>query len=439
MPRPMLLLVASALVPLLGRASVGQEEPARPPDVLVVLADDMGWPELEGAPTPHLDSLAREGVSLTRFFSMPQCAPSRHALLHGRWPRRSGVGGNINCFQPPSPTNPTPSAGLLSLPKLLRARGYHTALVGKWHLGQAPGGEGDPLRNAPQAHGFEHWLAGSPANLHTGKGRDYDRWLRIDDGVERIETEYATRAQRDAALAWWRDTPSPKFLLVALNAPHEPFHFPPSDMLPAGFRPPDLPRPKLLSLVTSIDQVFGHLHAAVDPARTLVVFLSDNGMVPAPGETADGKGSTGERGIRVPFLASGPGLARGEACAAMVSMVDVLATLAEATGAPLSEERSDGAEDSRSFLGALLHPRDWRPERPWVLAERYDDEVDDFCLRTARWKLRRVDGLERLVDLERDPDELHPLDPSAELDTEARAGLEDLRRILASAVPPRAD
>jgi arylsulfatase A-like enzyme len=414
-----------------------------PPDVLIVLADDLDWAELDASPTPSLDELAREGVTLRQFIGMPVCSVARHALLHGRWPRRSGVGGNVNSHAPPSAANPTPSAELVSLPKLLKARGYHTALVGKWHLGQASAeGGADPLLSAPRAHGFDHWLAGTPANLLAREGKGYDEWVRVDDGVQRIEHEYATRAMRDAALAWWQATPSPRFLLVALCAPHPPMHLAPADLVPDGFHVVEGQRNQLHSMIGTVDHVVGALRAAADPARTLFLFLADNGVGPAIDDAHESKGTTAERGILVPFVAAGPGLARGAECGEPVSIVDVLATVAEATGTEVARG-GPGAEDSRSFLGALASPASWRAPRPWVLAERYDARADDFALRTARWKLRRLDGEESLLDLVHDPGEARPMRAGGERDAglegEARAALAELRRILADEVPQRAN
>jgi arylsulfatase A-like enzyme len=429
--------LALALVVELAGAGVVRAAEA-PPDVLIVLADDLDWVELGESPTPSIDALAREGVTLRQFIGMPVCSPARHALLFGRWPRRDGVGGNVNSHAPPSARNPTPAVDLLSLPKLLKTRGYHTALVGKWHLGQAAATEGaDPALTAPLAHGFDHWLAGSPANLLAGEGTGYDHWVRVDDGVKRIETEYATRAMRDAALAWWKETPSPKFLLVALSAPHPPMHRAPADLVPPGFQSIVGGRNYLHSMIGTVDHVVGRLRAAIDPEHTLFVFLADNGVGPTVGDTQE-KGTTVDGGILVPFVARGPGLAHGAHCDELVSIVDVLATVAEATGTPLPSGAGRGAEDSRSFYGALMSPEAWHAPRPWVLVEHYAHEFDDMAIRTARWKLRRLNGAELLADLVRDPQEEHPVPVEAALDDEQRAALDDLRRILAHEVPPRA-
>lgn len=442
----LLRLLALALAPLVTAAQDESKAtpPDLPPDVLIVLADDLGLPELSATPTPNLEALARDGVVMTSFYGMPICSPGRCGLLFGRWPRRSGVGGNVDCGRPSGPDNATPSTDLLSLPELFAKRGYHTALVGKWHLGQAPASDGvDPCLGAPKAHGFEHWLAGAPANLRAGDDTTgYLKWRRVDDGVERIERVHATVAMRDAALDWWAKTPSPKFLLVSLSAPHQPLCDPPAELLPEGQEIDRKPgnHGTYLAMVSSVDNVVGRLRAVADPARTLFLFLADNGTAPIvfDAKMNEAKGTACQRGIHVPFYAAGPNIARGERCDAVASIVDVMATLAEATG-PALDNAGPGGEDSRSFWGALVKPASWTPPRPWVMAERFDEKGDDLCVLDGRWKLRRTMGQEVLVDLASDPRDERPLEATGDLDPEQRAALTRLRTILEHEVPPRQD
>jgi arylsulfatase A-like enzyme len=416
-----------------------QEDTPRPPDVVIVLADDLSWPEIAAADTPALDALARDGVAMTSCFAMPVCSPGRYSLLFGRWPRRSGMGGNVNSFEPPAPHNPAPEVGLSTLPRLFGRGGYTSALVGKWHLGQAPDVAGDPMLAAPRAHGFDHWLAGAPANLRAREGTGYRHWIRVDDDQQRIESTYATVAQRDAALEWWRATEGPRFLLVSLSAPHLPFAAPPPELRYGEVDRRHGQRGMFLAMVASIDIVVGALRAECDPASTLFVFLADNGTAPlvfGAGQD-EAKGTTNDTGIRVPCLVAGPGVVPGATCDQPVSLIDVMSTLAEVCGlAPAPGE--PGGEDSRSFAGALRDPAGWRPERSWILAERYDDEVDDLCVRDAAFKLRRLNGAEWLVDVVADPDEARPLPTDGELDARQRAARDRLRSVIADELPPRA-
>jgi arylsulfatase A-like enzyme len=425
-----------ALVAATSAAAQAHGPDATPPDVLVVLVDDLGWPELGDSRTPVLDRVAAEGVTMTHFYAMPNCSPARHALLHGRWPRRTGMGSVTNSFAPPSRENPTPAPELESLPKLLRARGYRTALIGKWHLGQAAAApDADPVLTAPQAHGFDEWLAGTPANLRAKDGKHYAEWVRVDNGVARAESEFATIAQRDAAVRWWSATPSPKFMLVSLSAVHQPLQWPPEELLPPGVVPGTKARFLLPAMIASVDTVVGDLHRGVDPERTLFLFLSDNGTAPLTyGPVQDAKGTTLDRGVRVPFLAVGPGIARGVRCDTPVSIVDVMGTVCEAAGIGAWRGEHGGGEDSRSFLGALRAPNEWRPERSWVLVERYDSEHDDVALVDGAWKLRRLDGRDELYALSGEPPAEvrvgEPFDARALAAREALAALRD-------GLPPR--
>ena len=138
----------------------------------------------------------------------------------------------------------------------------------------------------------------------------------------------------------------------------------------------------------------------------------------------------------MPLLAAGPGIARGERTGALISLVDVLATLGEQVGLPPPVA---GAEDSISFLGELQTPGS-SPGREWILSERYDAKVDDVTVRGRRYKLRRhggFAGVEVLIDLQEDPREEKPLWTGGELTDEQRAAVERLRTVLAKEVPPR--
>jgi arylsulfatase A-like enzyme len=457
--RVLLPLVLLALVPWLQ----AQGSPARDElDVLLVVSDDVHWTDLADVPTPSLDRLAAQGVRMLGHHSMPVCAPSRHALWHGRWPRRSAIGAGVNSYLPPGAENPTPPSELVSLPKLLKARGYRTCLVGKWHLGQASwsgdaASAGDlAAAYGPHGHGFDRWLAGSPANL-SARGSSYHDWQRIDDGVVSQEQTYATYAMVEAARAWWLDTEGPKLLALCLTAPHEPFHDPPPELVPGYSAPPRNRRQQYLQMVGTVDWALGRMLEIVDPGRTLVVFVADNGTPPGingSGERA--KGTTLQRGVNVPLILRGPGVHHGSS-SALVSMVDIPASVYElATGRSFQEVQPAkaglGFEDAWSFAGLIspLAPGDGRPtRRRWLMAETYDPIEDDLMVRTERWKLRTYYHarrgprggpieFEHLYDLEADPFEGSPIDLAGTLSAEQAEAAHLLRRIRDEELPPRA-
>jgi len=408
---------------------------AASPDVLILIADDLGWgdvsPHIE---TPAIQSLVDEGLAFRNAYAMPMCCVTRYSLMFGRYPRRDGIGRGINSEAPPSDANPCPDPALVSLADVFHAAGYATALIGKWHLGSLVG---RPAELAPQAHGFDAWRAGAPANLRAGPdSKSYTEWKRVDDGVVTTSTEYATLAQRDAFLAWWKETPGPKLAVVSFSAPHSPMHVPVPELLPEGPLPTKTNRDMYAAMVMSMDTAIGQILAAVDRSRTLVLFLGDNGTPPLCRRPEQKrrhlKGTGFEGGIHVPLIVTGPGVATGES-RALVHAVDVLATLA----AYIGQELPDGAaEDSISFLGPLRTGATDPGAREWVFAEVYeagDEPIDDVAIRNRTHKLL-ITGERKLVfDLTLDPDEEEPLDLDLPRNRGRVAELEALLEVL----PPR--
>lgn len=419
------------LLPLL--LTLAQDATPAPPDVLVLLADDVAWTDISPhVPTPALDRLMAEGLTFRNAYVMPVCSSTRYALVFGRYPRRDGIGGLINGFAPPSAENPCPDPALYSLADLFHDAGYATGLFGKWHLG---GLTSKPAATAPLEHGFDTWRAGTLANLPAGpRSEDYFHWTRIDDGVETVTNEYATTAVTEALLEWWAEHTGPKLAFVPFHAAHFPLHVPPRELLPADLPPPVGPRAMFEAMVMALDRSIGRMLDAVDLSRTLVVFLSDNGTPPAarpPGtQPRQVKGSVFEGGIHVPLIVAGPGVAHGKESDALVHVVDLLATLADSVGRALP---AGAAEDSVSFAGAFPEGAPFAGEREWVFSEVFEGRRDQMAVRTRTHKLVVTPRSEELFDLGVDPDEEHPLDLEAE---SSRAALERLRSIL-RALPPR--
>ena len=409
------------------------------PDVLVFVIDDVGWSDLASVPTPAIDELAATGVSYERFYSMPSCSPTRYEILFGRFGRRDGIGRIVTSYLPPAPDNPTPHHELLSLPKVAKSLGYGTAMIGKWHLGRDFLGTEQYI--SPHLHGFDAFRAGAQANLGGGGGSGYYDWLRIDDGFADYTTEYATAAQRDAAIQWWVEAEGPRLMVMSFSAPHGPYEAPPPEMLPPDWPVPTNARERFEAMLIAADQAVGSILAGVNRAETLVFFISDNGTprgVAPAGGGGDGiadplgryKNTTYEGGIRVPMIVSGPGVARGERCKALVCATDVLRTVADVLG---FEGFEAGAEDSISFARTLRAPTS-AGKRPWVFAEQYDDENDDRAVVMERYKLRVFNNRRAIYDLLLDPGEENGVPPSDPRYPELLAELQD---VLLNQVPPR--
>jgi len=392
------------------------------PNVLVILGDDLGWPERHLMPA--LDEIATRGVTFTRAYTFPVCSPTRYAALTGRYPRRAGIGDVVNAHNSASGASPAPDRLAVMLPEALKPT-HETLLVGKWHLGRASVGARTDLlaltESGPFVSGFDSWLAGNPNSISQGPGSSgYYNWYRVDDAqITQGATVYATHAQRDAFIGWWGSTPGPKLGWLAFNSAHQPFDPPP------GRAPTGTVRGDYEQLVADLDDSLQAVLAAVDLSTTWVVYVGDNGTPDdaRPAGTPSGywKGTCYEGGVRVPLIVSGPGVTSGICSDRLVSVLDIAPTLLE-----VLEVDSRGFEDGRSFadeLGAWAG----QPERAFVFTERYDTPAanpsigyDDQAVIEACWKLRRVDrdgpGAAPSVDsayyLPSDPYEQNPIDPA---------------------------
>ncbi|MBM3856153.1 MAG: N-acetylgalactosamine 6-sulfate sulfatase [Verrucomicrobia bacterium] len=315
------------------------------PNFLVILADDLGHGDLSayrpGAEvrTPHIDRLAAEGLRFTAMrANCTVCSPTRAALLTGRYPDRAGVPGVIR-------TQPSNSFGFLapSLPTLanhLRAAGYHTAIVGKWHLGLAS-------PNTPNERGFDffHGFLGDMMDSYTTHLRHGNNYLRRDQQVI-TATGHATDIFTTWACDYLRERAAarqPFFLYLAYNAPHFPIEPPPDWLERVRQRAPDLDpkRAANVALVEHFDDGVGRVLATLRSTslerETLVFLSSDNGgSLPHAQNNdpwRDGKQSHYDGGLRVPFVARWPGtIAAGSRSDYAGLTFDIFATCLEAAG-----------------------------------------------------------------------------------------------------------
>ena len=399
MPHPIPRVVALALLsPLLvGLPRVAPERP----NVLIFLADDLGWGDLGcyGHPrieTPHLDRFARQGMRLTQCYSASGvCSPSRSAILTGRTPYRNGVYRWIPAGSPVHlRTSEVTSASLLE------AAGYQTCHVGKWHLN---GLFNQPEQPQPSDHGYDHWFA--TQNNAAPSHRDPVNFVRNGEAVGALEG-YSSLLVVDEAIAWLRrrDPQRPFFLTVWTHEPHLPIETDPairerySDLEDADLR-------QHHGNVTQLDLAFGNLMGALDELGlredTLVVFTSDNGP---EGNGRDGRtrGSTGglrgrkrdvlEGGIRVPGIVRWPGRVRpGIEVSEPVIGTDLFPTACAVAGVPVPDDRViDGASLLPLFAGG-------RVERPVPLYWRCRIAGSGLqvALRSGDWKILAPADLSR--------------------------------------------
>ncbi len=347
---------------------------AERPNVVIFLADDLGWADVgfhgnTQIDTPSLDRLAREGMELSRFYTTPICSPTRAALMTGRDPIRLGVVYAVLL--------PWTNAGIHPdehfMPQSFLAAGYQTAMVGKWHLGHAQ------QTYHPNERGFEHFYG----HLHTEvgyfppfanlNGKDFQR-----NGVSIDDRGYESFLLADEASRWIRarDKEKPFFLYMPFIAPHTPLDAPDdlkakyadmdTNLEPARSKNTDQTRrisnlmlrpsarPMYAAVVDGMDQAIGRVLDTLDAEglaeHTIVLFFSDNGGAAyAPGGADNvplrgGKGETFEGGVRVVSVMRWPArIQAGAKMDSIMSAMDVFPTLAEAAGVePGNTRKLDG-------------------------------------------------------------------------------------------------
>jgi arylsulfatase A len=342
-----------------GLGAIAAAGPARAaaerPNILIVLADDLGYGDLAcyGHPvirTPHLDRFAEEGLRFTDCYAgAANCSPSRTALMTGRTPTRVGVHNWIPMLSPMHV-----KAEEITVASLLQRAGYSTCHVGKWHLNGMFNLTGQPQ---PSDHGFDHWF--STQNNALPNHRNPYNFVRNGIPVGPLEG-YAAHIVVDEAARWLRedwDRNKPFFQYVCLHEPHEPIasaaRF--TDLYPSD----DPSYSAHHGNVAQMDDAFGRLMASLDQMdlreNTLVFFTSDNGPAitsihphGSAGPLRNKKGSVYDGGIRVPGILRWPGhTSGGSESDEPICGVDWLPTLCEIAGAAAP---SDRAIDGTSLL-----------------------------------------------------------------------------------------
>jgi arylsulfatase A-like enzyme len=354
-------LLAAALLTAAAAAAPAAEPSAGPPNILMILVDDLGSGDLSASGakdvrTPHLDALFAAGMRFDRFYSnSPVCSPTRAGLLTGRHPDLVGVPGVIR-------TNPADSWGRLAreavlLPSILKPAGYQTAIVGKWHLGlDSP--------DTPLERGFDRFrgFLGDMMDDYVTHRRNGKNFMRRD--AEEIDpeghatdlfTQWAVEHLKERAAA-----KAPFFLYLAYNAPHTPLQPPAAWLEKVRAREPGIAekRAKLVALIEHLDDGIGKVLASLLETglaeRTLVVFASDNGgdagAAGTNGALRGAKGGMYEGGIRVPMAAAWPGRIRPGSRSDRVGLtMDLFPTFCEAAGIA-----TPAGIDGRSLLPELL-------------------------------------------------------------------------------------
>ena len=357
----------------------------RPPNILLILADDLGWGDVgfngrREWDTPHLDRLAAQGTIFSRWYTgAVVCAPSRGVLLTGRYTIHNGVSAN---------NDDLPSEEV-TIAEALRERGYATALFGKWHHGRPRGG-GTFVH--PLDQGFDEFFGFLNAQ-HAWEKFPKELWF----GREKKPVDgYASTLFTDRSIAFMREhRDRPFFLYVPYTESHFHIEAEPADVArfrgkfrESGIEPYNA---TYAAMVWRLDHEIGRLLAALDELsladNTLVIFTSDHGATFESGNRGTsayhdsnrpfrgGKRKLWEGGIRVPAVARWPGqVPAGRTCEEVIHMIDVLPTLCAAAGQPAATEwQVDGVDALDVWRGRGTLPErtlfwEWRSEGAQLLA-----------------------------------------------------------------------
>jgi arylsulfatase A-like enzyme len=467
----LLLLVVPAV--LLAAAGPAQETAGTPPNVILILADDLGYGELgcygqRKIRTPHLDRLAAEGLRFTQFYAgAPVCAPSRCVLMTGRHLAHAEVRGNREV----KPEGQLPlSEAVVTVPMLMRGIGYATGAMGKWGLGPVAS-TGDPNAKGidyffgyncqREAHSYypgHLWLNRERVLLDNPEVPGHGRIASADEGYGRFYgNQYAPELMMGAARGFLRARRGQRFFLylpfvephLAMQPPQELVDSYPEDWDEApylggrGYTPHPRPRAGYAAMITDLDRHVGAIVALVEELgladETLILFSSDNGpthdvggvdtnFFGSAGPLRGRKGSVYEGGLRVPAIARWPGrIAPGTVSGHVAAFQDLMPTLGELCGYEVPTDC-----DGISFLPTLLGA----PERQRAhehLVWEFPEYGAQRAVRIGRWKavlrdIGRGNDLVELYDLEADVGESKDLaGEHPELVARARAIMRDDR------------
>jgi arylsulfatase A-like enzyme len=369
-------------IPLLVGATLcgGAEAGNRRPNIVIILADDYGFGDCsmhgcKDIPTPHIDSIARRGVRCTSgYVSAPQCSPTRAGLLTGRYQQRFGHEFNAAIEDSALSLSET------TLASRLRAAGYATGLVGKWHLGSDE-------QHQPLARGFQEFfgfLGGANPYLPQSPKGTVPRVLRGREDAG--EKQFLTEALGREAVAFVdRHQREPFFLYLAFNAPHGPLQATePYLKRFAGIK--DETRRTYAAMVAAMDDAIGQVLAKLREAGleedTLVFFLSDNGGPTDVNASSNRpwrgvKGEVREGGVRVPLLVQWPKhLPAGQTYDQPVIQLDIHPTALAAAGAAIgADAKLDGVDLLPYLTGKKAGPPHetlyWRFSFPPTQPDRY--------------------------------------------------------------------
>lgn len=349
------------------------------PNILLIIADDLGKDAINGYPegsikpnTPNIDDIRTKGLTFNNFWSNPVCSPTRASLLTGKYGYRTNVKGASDILSPSE----------TSLQKYINDNSSHkyaTAIVGKWHLA------GTNNTFNPETMGIDYY-----SGLIRGAVTDYYNWQLTEDGSTKTQNSYITEALTTSSINWINQQTKPWFLWLAYNAPHAPFHVPPSTMHSQG----NLPEytngmnatPYYMAAIEAMDFQIGRLLNSIPSDvrdNTLIIFLGDNGTVnqvaQSPYLSSRVKSTLYQGGINVPLVISGHGVEKTGTENNLIDVTDLFSTIAEVAGV-----KSSAIHDSQSFKSLFTSSA---TIRNYQYSEIKDDNNDMWAISNGKYKL----------------------------------------------------
>jgi arylsulfatase B len=382
--------------------SVPPSDTQSAPNILLIIADDLGKDAISGFTegsikpnTPTIDALRNSGLIFSNLWVNPTCSPTRASIITGKFGYRTGVKGAGDEL----------AQSEVSLQQYIREEtnnDYSSAIVGKWHL------SGSNSTANPESFGIDYY-----SGLVRGAVQDYYQWQLTEDGSITSQTDYITEAFADLSIDWVNEQSKPCFLWLAFNAPHTPFHAPPSNMhnqgdLPAYSNALD-PIPYYMAAIEAMDFQIGRLLETIpaeERENTVIIFIGDNGtpnqVAQSPYSSSTVKNTVFQGGINTPMFISGSGVTRTGIDDNLVNSTDLFATIAQIAGSPTTE-----VHDSKSFKSLLTSSNTFRD---FQYSEMDDGTDDQWAISNGEFKLIvNANGSESMYNLTSDPYESNDL------------------------------
>ena len=369
---------------------------AESPNILFIIADDLGKDAINGFSegiikpnTTNIDVIRNNGISFSNFWSNPTCTPTRASIITGKYGYRTGlksVGDELSISE----------TTLQEYINTQTNNKYASAIVGKWHL------SGNNTTINPEKFGIDYY-----AGLIRGAVDDYYQWQLSEDGSISQNTEYITEVFTDLSIDWINQQSKPWFMWLAYNAPHTPFHVPPSNMHSQGNLPPYTnrldPVPYYIAAIEAMDFQIGRLLENISEDEinnTIMIFIGDNGtpnqVAQSPYSSSTVKNTLYQGGINVPMFISGNSISRSGTDNNLITSTDLFATIAEITGISTNE-----IHDSKSFKS---HFSESKNIREYQYSELVNGADDEWTISNGTYKLiANSVGKEEMYNLVNDP------------------------------------